>query len=76
MDPLRETNWVVDGRRGAAAKLGLARTTLIAMMKRLGIRCETLGHGTGQPDRPFFVVPSGNSDASHETHVRDQFSYI
>jgi formate hydrogenlyase transcriptional activator len=34
---LRESNGVVGGRRGAAAKLGLARTTLIAMMQRHGI---------------------------------------
>jgi len=34
---LRETNWVVGGRRGAAARLGLNRTTLIAKMRRLGI---------------------------------------
>jgi formate hydrogenlyase transcriptional activator len=34
---LRETNWIVGGPRGAAAQLGLARTTLIARMQRLGI---------------------------------------
>jgi len=34
---LQETNWVVGGTRGAAAQLGLPRTTLIAMMARLGI---------------------------------------
>jgi formate hydrogenlyase transcriptional activator len=35
---LRETNWVLGGARGAAAQLGLPRTTLIARMQRLGIR--------------------------------------
>jgi formate hydrogenlyase transcriptional activator len=34
---LRETNWVVGGRSGAAARLGLPRTTLIAKMQRLGL---------------------------------------
>jgi formate hydrogenlyase transcriptional activator len=34
---LHGTNWVVGGRNGAAARLGLPRTTLIAMMNRLGI---------------------------------------
>jgi formate hydrogenlyase transcriptional activator len=34
---LRETNWVVGGPKGAAAKLGLKRTTLITKMRRLGI---------------------------------------
>ena len=34
---LSETNWVVGGWKGAAARLGLSRTTLIARMQRLGI---------------------------------------
>ncbi|MGA9259633.1 MAG: hypothetical protein WBV98_23770, partial [Candidatus Sulfotelmatobacter sp.] len=65
-ETLRATNWVVGGRRGAAAKLGLARTTLIAMMERLGIRRETLEPGAGQSDQPFLESPSG-SHASYDT---------
>jgi len=34
---LDETNWVVGGPNGAAARLGLRRTTLIARMQRMGI---------------------------------------
>jgi formate hydrogenlyase transcriptional activator len=34
---LAATNWVVGGPRGAGARLGLARTTLIAKMQKLGI---------------------------------------
>jgi formate hydrogenlyase transcriptional activator len=34
---LGETTWVVGGPKGAAARLGLKRTTLIAKMRRLGI---------------------------------------
>lgn len=34
---LRQTNWVVGGPNGAAAQLGLPRTTLLARMQRLGI---------------------------------------
>jgi|SRR5579862_453603 len=34
---LRDTKWVVGGPRGAAAKLGLPRSTLIAKMRKLGI---------------------------------------
>jgi len=34
---LRESDGVIGGSRGAAAKLGLPRTTLIAKMQRLGI---------------------------------------
>jgi formate hydrogenlyase transcriptional activator len=34
---LRETNWVVGGPQGAAARLGMKRTTLQSKMKKLGI---------------------------------------
>jgi formate hydrogenlyase transcriptional activator len=34
---LRATGWVIGGSNGAAARLGLKRTTLIAKMKKLGI---------------------------------------
>jgi formate hydrogenlyase transcriptional activator len=34
---LRAANWVVGGPDGAAAKLGLKRTTLVTKMRRLGI---------------------------------------
>ena len=34
---LRKTDFVIGGRNGAATRLGLARTTLIARMRRLGI---------------------------------------
>jgi transcriptional regulator with GAF, ATPase, and Fis domain len=34
---LEETRWVMSGAAGAAARLGLKRTTLQAMVKRLGI---------------------------------------
>jgi len=34
---LAETNWVIGGFKGAAARLGLKRTTLISKMQRLGI---------------------------------------
>lgn len=35
---LRGTNWVIGGPRGAAERLGMARTTLLARMRKLGIR--------------------------------------
>jgi len=35
---LRETNWVLGGPHGAAARLGLKRTTLQSRMRKLGIR--------------------------------------
>jgi len=37
LETLEQTRWVVGGPRGAAAKLGLKRTTLIAIMRRLDI---------------------------------------
>jgi transcriptional regulator with GAF, ATPase, and Fis domain len=37
---LEATNWVVGGWNGAAARLGISRTTLISRMQRLGISVE------------------------------------
>jgi formate hydrogenlyase transcriptional activator len=37
LETLEQTRWVVGGPHGAAAKLGLKRTTLIAAMRRLDI---------------------------------------
>jgi formate hydrogenlyase transcriptional activator len=37
LDTLRSTNWVVGGPKGAAAILGVKRTTLQALIQRLGI---------------------------------------
>jgi len=34
---LRETEWVLGGPKGAAARLGMKRTTLQSKMKKLGI---------------------------------------
>ncbi len=37
VETLEQAAWIVGGPRGAAAKLGLKRTTLLAKMRRLGI---------------------------------------
>ena len=37
VETLERVGWIVGGPRGAAAKLGLKRTTLLAKMRRLGI---------------------------------------
>ncbi len=34
---LQETNWIIGGKLGAAAKLGMKRTTLQSKMKKLGL---------------------------------------
>jgi formate hydrogenlyase transcriptional activator len=52
---LEQTQGVVGGANGAAARLGLPRTTLIAMMKRLGIGC---GASSSFPMRAVASVPS------------------
>ena len=46
LETLEEAGWVVGGPRGAAAKLGLKRTTLLARMKRLGISRPISQEGT------------------------------
>jgi formate hydrogenlyase transcriptional activator len=48
LETLQQTEGVVGGPNGAAARLGLPRTTLIAKMKRLGI---SLRHGSPAPVR-------------------------
>lgn len=45
---LEATGWVLGGTHGAAARLGLKRTTLIYKMKRLGI--ERPGQAEGESD--------------------------
>jgi formate hydrogenlyase transcriptional activator len=50
MATLRQTNWVVGGPNGAAARLGLARTTLIAKMQKLGVARQTSEQSTSQSD--------------------------
>jgi formate hydrogenlyase transcriptional activator len=48
-DTLEEAGWIVGGPRGAAAKLGLKRTTLLAKMRRLGISRPVPHEGTSVP---------------------------
>ena len=45
---LRATSWVVGGPNGAAAQLGLPRTTLLARMQRLGISNGVTPRRSGQ----------------------------
>jgi formate hydrogenlyase transcriptional activator len=47
LETLEQANWIVGGPCGAAAKLGLKRTTLLAKMKRLDICRPIPQEGTG-----------------------------
>jgi formate hydrogenlyase transcriptional activator len=42
---LKQTNWVIGGPAGAAARLGMKRTTLISRMQKLGISRPSLRDG-------------------------------
>jgi formate hydrogenlyase transcriptional activator len=46
---LEETNWIVGGSSGAAARLGLPRTTLIYKMRKLGIARTQRSSSAPQP---------------------------
>jgi formate hydrogenlyase transcriptional activator len=49
VDTLERADWIVGGPRGAAAKLGLKRTTLLAKMKRMDISRPIHQDGTSVP---------------------------
>jgi formate hydrogenlyase transcriptional activator len=52
LQTLQETNGVIGGRDGAAARLGLPRTTLIHRMKRLGITVASVPTWESIPRTP------------------------
>jgi transcriptional regulator with GAF, ATPase, and Fis domain len=56
LNALDAVGWIVGGPGGAAARLGLNRTTLINMMKRLGI------------ERPVHAGPPGGHEGKPGTH--------
>jgi len=49
LETLEQAGWIVGGTRGAAAKLGLKRTTLLAKMRRMGISRPISKEGTSLP---------------------------
>ena len=67
---LRETRWVIGGRNGAAARLGLPRTTLISMMRRLGIAGDAL-RSPESPDLSRGAAAGG----SPRWHSKQEFAY-
>jgi formate hydrogenlyase transcriptional activator len=52
---LEQTNWLIGGEQGAAARLGLPRTTLIHKMKKLGIEARRSTYRRSVPFQPGFT---------------------
>jgi len=66
LETLRQVGWVVGGRRGAAARLGLARTTLLYRMRKLGIVQEkAMAAAAGSSGWANFG--SGSPSSSHRS---------
>ena len=53
---MQATNWVLGGWDGAAARLGLSRTTLISRMQRLGISAGSGLRTVSEPAGPLAVA--------------------
>jgi formate hydrogenlyase transcriptional activator len=65
-EALKRTNWVIGGPGGAAAQLGLPRTTLISRMKKHGISRETMpfpANGSAFSDIVLRESPSNHGAA-------------
>lgn len=67
-ETLERANWVVGGRQGAAAKLGLPRTTLIARMRKLGI-----SRGSFQSPASWVNSSASVTETNHDRH--EAFAY-
>jgi formate hydrogenlyase transcriptional activator len=59
VEVLRETRWVLGGDNGAAARLGMPRTTLVYRMRKLGIDRD-------RGAKPFRSRPCGLQDSPVE----------
>ncbi len=61
LNTLEGVGWVIGGAKGAAAKLGLKRTTLICKMQKLGIFRPCLGGSQdvmeSSPPEPVSLAP-------------------
>jgi len=71
---LDKTNWVIGGTSGAAAQLGLPRTTLLARMQRLGISSGATRRRSGQSTQGSVRTIGGMSsrlknDPAASSHV-------
>ena len=66
---LQQTNWIIGGRTGAAAKLGMPRTTLISRMRKLGISREETPP-VRVPDTPRGPMPGAYAGAIEQSAAR------
>jgi DNA-binding NtrC family response regulator len=62
LQTLRETGGVIGGRNGAAARLGLKRTTLFSKMEKLGISRHTKYTVLTEKEKPQESSRPGNPD--------------
>jgi formate hydrogenlyase transcriptional activator len=63
LEVLHDTGWVLGGRNGAAARLGLPRTTLVYRMRKLGIAREQFGRASrGRLSRASTAVTGLSTD--------------
>ncbi len=60
---LKDTNWVIGGPAGAAARLGMKRTTLHSVLKRLGITRLSKGDTSSPDDQQSHVLRYNLSEA-------------
>jgi formate hydrogenlyase transcriptional activator len=65
LEVLRDTRWVLGGANGAAARLGMPRTTLVYRMRKLGIARD-------QGAKPFRSRPNGLPDSPAEFSSDEQ----
>jgi len=56
LEVLDQTRWLIGGQDGAAARLGLPRTTLIYKMRKLGIEARRSQRRSSVPHPPALVV--------------------
>jgi len=69
-EALNATNWVVGGPNGAAAQLGLPRTTLLSRMQRLGIPGRVLRRRQQSAGRFVQMMGGLSSGFTAESSVR------
>ncbi|MBN9658074.1 MAG: sigma 54-interacting transcriptional regulator [Acidobacteria bacterium] len=55
LEVLDATRWMIGGQKGAAARLGLPRTTLIHKMRKLGIERRSSGRQDSAPAEPSLL---------------------